>query len=248
IQSPALIVTGSSVLITDKGARVATFALMTCVEFLRAGRDPRPVAALLPWAILQPPISRTDGAARCQPASRPHHDGQQHQPRRSQTVSPTATAAAASAVTVANAVAQPLDKARPMRQLWNLRPAPGPQRTVLDDVPTPRDLQAGGSSPSERTSERTRSARLTIGRANARPGAAVRGPGIRRRRWLGLPRSKENQEGGADDAVQDRRRRQVHRWSLRSGKPRNRQPGQPGGHASRSRPQAPAWPGAACSC
>jgi hypothetical protein len=36
IQSPALIVTGSSVLITDKGARVATFALTTCDEFLGA--------------------------------------------------------------------------------------------------------------------------------------------------------------------------------------------------------------------
>ncbi len=55
IQSPALIVTGSSVLITDKGARVATFALMTCVEFLGAERDLRTGAALLPWAILQPP-------------------------------------------------------------------------------------------------------------------------------------------------------------------------------------------------
>src|SRR5262249_26286570 len=104
IQSPALIVTGSSVLITDKGARVATFALMTCVEFLRPRRAPRPVGPFFPWPIFHPPISRTDGAARCHPASRPHHDGQQHQPRRSQTVSPTATAAAASAVTVANAV------------------------------------------------------------------------------------------------------------------------------------------------
>ena len=46
------------------------------------------------------------------PTSRRHHDGQQHQRHRSQTVSPTATttatAAAASAVTVANAVAKPL--------------------------------------------------------------------------------------------------------------------------------------------
>src|SRR5690349_16614342 len=60
-QSPALIVTGSWVLITEKGARVATFALMTCDESLAAGRDLRPGAALLPWAILQPPIGRTDG-------------------------------------------------------------------------------------------------------------------------------------------------------------------------------------------
>src|SRR5215471_13244526 len=61
IQSPALIVTGSSVLITDKGARVATFALMTCVELLAARRDLRPGSALLPRAILQPPIGRMDG-------------------------------------------------------------------------------------------------------------------------------------------------------------------------------------------
>ena len=66
IQSPALIVTGSCVLITDKGARVATFALMTCDECPGAERDLRTGATLLPWAILQPPISRTDDAARCQ--------------------------------------------------------------------------------------------------------------------------------------------------------------------------------------
>jgi hypothetical protein len=70
IQSPALIVTGSCVLITDKGARVATFALMTCDEFLGAERDLRTGATLLPWAILQPPISRTDDAARCQTRSK----------------------------------------------------------------------------------------------------------------------------------------------------------------------------------
>jgi len=61
IQSPALIVAGSSVLIAEKGAKVATFALMNCVEPLGAGRDLRPGAALLPWAILQPPIGWTDG-------------------------------------------------------------------------------------------------------------------------------------------------------------------------------------------
>src|ERR1700730_275051 len=66
IQSPALIVTGSCVLITDKGARVATFALMTCGEFLGAERDLRTRAALLRWAILQPRISRTDDGSRCQ--------------------------------------------------------------------------------------------------------------------------------------------------------------------------------------
>jgi len=53
---------------------------------------------------------------------------------------------------------------------------------------------------------------------------------------------------GADNVVQDRGRRQLHRWSLRSGEPHNRQPGRSGGHSSRSRPEAPEWPGAACPC
>src|SRR5215471_61653 len=88
IQSPALIVTGSSVLITDKGARVATFALMTCVEALGAERDLRPGAALLPWAILQPPSGRTDGQMPNPPVSA-HHGGQQDERQRSQRVSPT---------------------------------------------------------------------------------------------------------------------------------------------------------------
>jgi hypothetical protein len=67
IQSPALIVTGSPVLMAEKGARVATFALMTWLEFLGAERDLRPGAALLRWAILQPP--RPDGL--CSPMPSP---------------------------------------------------------------------------------------------------------------------------------------------------------------------------------
>lgn len=83
IQSPALIVTGSCVLITDKGARVATFALMTCDEFLGAERDLRTGATLLPWAILQPP-HQPDG--RCSqmpnPPARPHNDDSSITPKR----------------------------------------------------------------------------------------------------------------------------------------------------------------------
>ena len=44
------------------------------------------------------------------------------------------------AVTVASTVAKPLDKERPCGQLWDVRPAHRPQRTVLDDLPTPTDL------------------------------------------------------------------------------------------------------------
>lgn len=80
--------------------------------------------------------------------------------------------------------------------------------------------------------------------------AAVRGPGVRRHCCLGLLRSKGKPRGW----LWRRRcrsgsgRRQLHRSSLRSGEPHNRQPGHPGGRSSRSRPDAPGWPGAACSC
>src|SRR5690348_330319 len=46
-----------------------------------------------------------------------------------------------SAVTAANTAAKPLDNACPGGRLWNVGPAHGPQRTVLDDVPTPTDLK-----------------------------------------------------------------------------------------------------------
>jgi hypothetical protein len=47
--------------------------------------------------------------------------------------------------------------------MWNIGPAHGQRRTVLDEVPTPTDQKVGGSSPSER--------------------AQVRGPS---RQWKGL--------------------------------------------------------------
>ena len=68
------------------------------------------------------------------------------------------------------------------------------------------------------------SARLTIGLVNARPGAAVRSPIIRRRcRWLGLPRSRETRRAamaqtmtfwiGADASCTDGACGQVSRLS-----------------------------------
>jgi hypothetical protein len=39
----------------------------------------------------------------------------------------------------ANTAAKPLDNADPVRTLWKVGPAHGPQWTVLDDVPTPTD-------------------------------------------------------------------------------------------------------------
>ena len=46
----------------------------------------------------------------------------------------------------------------PCGQLWNVRPAHGPQRTVLDDVPTPTDQM---SAPPPRASDTSSSARKT---------------------------------------------------------------------------------------
>jgi hypothetical protein len=186
IQSPALIVTGSSVLITDKGARVATFALMTCVEFLRAGRDPRPGAALLPWAILQPPISRTVQPD-AKPTSRPHLDGQQHQRHRSQTVSPTATATAtagaASAVTAANAVAKLQDNARPMRTAvespsWAARTATdGPGRCA-------HSYGSDARHPQTRSYSSPRAPRTVEGTAGQLVGPRCRSPQVTGSRTL----------------------------------------------------------------
>jgi hypothetical protein len=87
IQSPVLMVIGSSALIIDRGRAMLTLFLGDTT--LGAGPDRRASAVPLPSAIAQPPISQTDGAAR--------------QRRGSSTVSPTAamtaTAAAAQSCT-----------------------------------------------------------------------------------------------------------------------------------------------------
>lgn len=62
IQSLALIVTGSSARIIEKGR--ATFTLLPCDTSVCAGRDLRARAVPLPSAIPGPPISETDSAAR----------------------------------------------------------------------------------------------------------------------------------------------------------------------------------------
>jgi len=80
IQSPALIFTGSSALIIEKGR--ATFTLFLCDTTLCGERDLRAMAVPLPSAISQPPISQTDGPARCHAHGR-HYGGQQRQRRRS---------------------------------------------------------------------------------------------------------------------------------------------------------------------
>ena len=102
---------------------------MTCDAIPGAERDLRPGAALLPSAILQPPIGRTDGAAKCQTR-------QSSAPRRTAASAaslPNGIAdgnrGAASAVTAANAVAKPLDKARPMRTAVE---CPSSTRTATD--------------------------------------------------------------------------------------------------------------------
>jgi len=64
IQSPTLIFTGSSALIIEKGK--ATVTLFLGDTTLGAERDLRARAVPLSSAISQPPISQTDGAARCQ--------------------------------------------------------------------------------------------------------------------------------------------------------------------------------------
>lgn len=56
IQSPTLMVIGSSILIVDKGR--ATFVLFLCDVTFCAGRDRRASAVRLPSVISQPPISR----------------------------------------------------------------------------------------------------------------------------------------------------------------------------------------------
>jgi len=62
IQSPALIFIGFSALMTEKGK--ATFAAILCVATLGAECDLR--AGTVPLsATSQPPISQTDGTARC---------------------------------------------------------------------------------------------------------------------------------------------------------------------------------------
>lgn len=72
IQSPALIVTGSSALIIERGRATLTLFLchpmfcVLCDPMICAGRDLRARAVPLPSAISQPPISQTDGAARNQ--------------------------------------------------------------------------------------------------------------------------------------------------------------------------------------
>jgi len=64
IQSPTLIFIGSSALIIEKGK--ATVTLFLGDTTLGAERDLRARAVPLSSAISQPPISQTDGAARCQ--------------------------------------------------------------------------------------------------------------------------------------------------------------------------------------
>jgi hypothetical protein len=84
IQSPALIVTGSSALIIDRGrATLTLFAChpmfcVLCDPMICAGRDLRARAVPLPLssAISQPPISQTDSAARTKPTGLLHHGGQ----------------------------------------------------------------------------------------------------------------------------------------------------------------------------
>jgi hypothetical protein len=57
------------------------------------------------------------------------------------------------AVTVANTVAKPLDKMRPVRTAVECRSSTRTATDGLDDVPTPTDQKVGGSSPSERSTE-----------------------------------------------------------------------------------------------
>ena len=83
IQSPALMVTGSSTLIIDSGRAMLTLFLGDTT--LGAGPDRRASAVPLPSAIAQPPISQTDGTAR------------QRKRRGSSTVSPTVTMTATAA-------------------------------------------------------------------------------------------------------------------------------------------------------
>src|SRR5689334_19316692 len=77
-------------------------------------------------------------------------------------------------------------------------------------------LSTRSGEPHEDASPHGPAARLTIGLANARPSAAVSGTGVREAPLLaGLAKVQGKPGGGADDAVQDRGRRQLHRWSLR---------------------------------
>jgi hypothetical protein len=79
IQSP--IFTGSSTLIIERGRATFTLFLGDIRIAFGAERDLRASAMPLSSAISQPPISQTDGAARCQATGRP-------QPRRITTSAP----------------------------------------------------------------------------------------------------------------------------------------------------------------
>ena len=82
IQSPALIVTGSSALIIERGRATLTLFLchpmfcVLCDPMICAGRDLRARAAPFPSAISQPPISQADSAARIKPTGLLHYGGQ----------------------------------------------------------------------------------------------------------------------------------------------------------------------------
>jgi hypothetical protein len=82
IQSPALIFTGSSALIIEKGR--ATFTLFLCDTTLCGERDLRAMAVPLPSAISQPPISQTGRSSQMPyPTAVRKYGGQQRQRRRS---------------------------------------------------------------------------------------------------------------------------------------------------------------------
>jgi hypothetical protein len=56
----------------------------------------------------------------------------------------------------------------PPGQLWNVGPAHGPQRTLLDDVPTTTDqmLSEAGACPLRGLSDKLRKLTITLGKAN----------------------------------------------------------------------------------
>jgi hypothetical protein len=82
IQSPALIVAGSSVLIIERGRATLTLFLcetpfcVLCDPMICAGRDLRARAVPLPSAIAQPPIARGTAQPETEPTGLVHHGGQ----------------------------------------------------------------------------------------------------------------------------------------------------------------------------